>query len=123
MYLPVWSVCVSNMLSLWVQNFVGSVDNSDAVLCVKLAASYGRANGGLCGSVGSSTPFVDPGSLVGAADLTPATTRGKSHTLSPLKDTLRCRQTLIVLIISHNLFVDNCFKHCSSFFVSRLVGG
>lgn len=86
MYLHIFtflSICVGDMvvLSLLLQTVVGGVDPSDAVLCVRLAASYGRANGGLCGSVGSSSPPVDPGSPVRAADLTPATARSKAHTL------------------------------------------
>ncbi len=81
------TVCVCDMgfLSLLVQTVVGSVDPSDAVLCVRLAASYGGANGGLCGSVGSTSPPVDPGSSVGTADLTPAAARSKTHTLNAEK--------------------------------------
>lgn len=71
-------VCVC-VLSLSVQTVVGSVDPSDATLCDRLAASNGRANGGLCGSVGSYSTSVDPGSPDGAADLTPATARGKTR--------------------------------------------
>lgn len=58
---------------------MGSVDSSDAFVCVRLAASFGGANGGLCRSMGSTSPFVDPGSPVGAADLTPATARGMTN--------------------------------------------
>lgn len=58
---------------------MGGVDPSDAVLCVRLAATYGRVNGGLRGSVGSSSPPVDPGSPVGAAHFAAATARGKTH--------------------------------------------
>lgn len=62
---------------------MGSVDPSDAGLCVRLAAPYGRVNGGLRGSVGSSSSPVDPGSPVGAAHFTTTTARGKtSFTLS-----------------------------------------
>lgn len=67
-------------VSLFVQSAVGSVDPSHAVLCVRLAASYGRANGGLCGSMGSPPPPVDPGSPNGAAGFTPAAARGKTQT-------------------------------------------
>lgn len=69
-------------LYLVVQAPVGSVDPSHAVLCVRLAASYGRIDGGLCGGVGSLSPHVDTGSLVGAAHFTTATTRGKAHLIS-----------------------------------------
>lgn len=62
-----------------VQTPVGSVDPSDAILCVKLAATYGSVNGGLHGSVGSSSPPVDPGSSAGATHFTAATARGKMH--------------------------------------------
>lgn len=58
------------------QSVVGSVDSSDAFVCVRLAASFCGANGGLCRSMGSTPPLVDPGSPVGAAHLTPATARG-----------------------------------------------
>lgn len=68
------------VLSVFVQTVVGSVDPSDATLCVKLAASYSSADGGLCGSVGSSSPDMDPGTPDGAADLTSATARGMTHT-------------------------------------------
>lgn len=68
------------VLFLLVQTVVGSVDPSDAALCVRLAASYGHADGRLCGSMGSSSPPVDAGSPVGAADFTPATARGKTQT-------------------------------------------
>lgn len=71
MYLTVY------VLVLFNQAAVGSVDPSDALLCVRLAASHGGAHGGLCGGVGSSSACVDTGSLVGAAALTPATARGK----------------------------------------------
>lgn len=76
-------VCDMCVLSLLVQTVVGSVDSSHADLCVRLAASYGRANGGLCGSVGSYSAPVDPGSPVGATDLTPATARGKDFEKLP----------------------------------------
>lgn len=62
-----------------VQTSVGSVDPSDAILCVRLAATYGSVNGGLRGNVGSSSPPVDPESPVGAARFTAATARGKTH--------------------------------------------
>lgn len=58
---------------------MGGVDPSDAVLCVKLAASIGWANGGLFGSVGPSSTSLDPGSLAGADDLTPPATGGKTN--------------------------------------------
>lgn len=62
---------------------MGSVDPSDEGLCVKLAAPYGWVNGGLHGSVGSSSPPVDPGSPVGAAHFTATSAGGKtSFTLS-----------------------------------------
>lgn len=80
-------VCDMCVLSLLLQTVVGSVDPSDAVLCVRLAASNGRANGGLCGCLGSPSPPVDPRSPFGAADLTPATARGKTNTLSSLENT------------------------------------
>lgn len=57
------------------------MDSSDAMLCVRLAASNGWANGGLCGNVGSSSPHLDPGSSVGAACLTSITARGMSNIL------------------------------------------
>lgn len=76
------TTCVCKMRVVFVfQTLMGSVDPSDADLRVKLAASYGRADGGLCRSVGSSFAPVDTGSPVGAADLTQITARGKSHTL------------------------------------------
>lgn len=70
----VFTVC--DFLSFLLKSVVGSVDSSDAFLCVRLAASHGGANGGLCRSVVSTSPPVDLGSLVGAADITPATARG-----------------------------------------------
>lgn len=56
---------------------MGGVDSSHAILCVRLAASNGWANGGLCGNVGPSFACMDPGSLDGADYLTPTTARGK----------------------------------------------
>lgn len=70
-------------VSLFVQSAVGSVDPSHAVLCVRLATSYGWANGGLCGNMGSSPPLMDSGSRAGAAGFTPVAARGKT-------DTFRC---------------------------------
>lgn len=76
------TTCVCKMRVVFVfQTLMGSVDPSDADLRVRLAASYGRADGGLCRTVGSSFAPVDTGSPVGAADLTQITARGKSHTL------------------------------------------
>lgn len=74
--------CVCDMcdVSLFVQGAVGSVDPSHAVLCVRLAASYCWANGGLCGSMGPYSPPVDPGSSTGAAGFTPVAARGKTDT-------------------------------------------
>jgi len=80
------------VLSLSVQTVVGSVDSSDAALCDRLAASYRGANGGLRGSVGPSSPPVDPGIPDGAVDLTPATARGKTHLMT-------CRQPPVFWII------------------------
>lgn len=65
-----------------VQTVMGGVDPCDAVFCVRLAASNGRANGGLCGLVGSSSAALDPGSPVRAADITPSAARGKTNMLS-----------------------------------------
>lgn len=60
---------------------VGSLDPSDAVVCHQLAASYGGTNGGLLGNLGTAAPLLDPRSLVGAADFTPATKRGTTHSV------------------------------------------
>lgn len=67
---------------------VGSLDPSDAVMCHQLAASYGRTNGGLLGNLGPAAPLLDPRSLVGAADFTPATKRGTTHSLQTQKLTV-----------------------------------
>lgn len=67
---------------------VGSLDPSDAVVCHQLAASYGGTNGGLLGNLGTAAPLLDPRSLVGAADFTPATKRGTTHSLQTLKSTV-----------------------------------
>lgn len=77
-------------LSLLLQTPVGSVDSSDAVLRVSLAASYDGIYGGLCGNVGPSSTPLDLGLPVGAAHFTKITARGKTHLthLSPPKDTL-----------------------------------
>lgn len=74
--LNVFEMCVVSFLR---QTIMGSVDPSDATLCVKLAASYRWANGGLCRNVGTSSAVMDHGSHVGAADFTPTTARGKSN--------------------------------------------
>lgn len=67
---------------------MGSLDPSDAVVCHQLAASYGGTNGGLLGNLGTAAPLLDPRSLVGAADFTPATKRGTTHSLQTLKFTV-----------------------------------
>lgn len=67
---------------------MGSLDPSDAVVCDQLAASYGGTNGGLLGNLGTAAPLLDPRSLVGAADFTPATKRGTTHSLQTLKFTV-----------------------------------
>ena len=81
-YRLVLTACVCDMYDVFLfdQSAVGSVDTSHAVLCVRLAASYGWANGGLCGSMGSSPPAMDPGSPTGAAGFTPVAARGKTDT-------------------------------------------
>lgn len=79
---------------------MGGVAPSDAVFCVRLAASNGRTAGGLCGNVGSYFARVDPGSLVGADYLTPTAARGKTHAL-----TQRQSHTLtIIMLKSLSLF-------------------
>lgn len=60
---------------------MGSLDPSDAVVCLQLAASYGGTNGGLRGNLGTSAPLVDAGSPAGAARFTAATKRGTTHSL------------------------------------------
>lgn len=58
---------------------MGGVDPSDAGVCVGLAASCGRANGGLYRTLVSSGPPVAAGSPAGAACFTSATARGKTQ--------------------------------------------
>lgn len=68
---------------------MGSLDPSDAVVCHQLAASYGGTNGGLLGNLVTAAPLLDARSLVGAADFTPATKRGTTHSLHPKNLLLR----------------------------------
>lgn len=62
-----------------VQTSVGSLDPSDADVCVMLAAPYGGTHGRLCGSMGSSPPPLDHRLPVGAASFTTSSERGKTH--------------------------------------------
>lgn len=88
---------------------MGSLDPSDAVLCVRVAASDSRANGGLCGSVGSSSPPVAPGSHFRATDIAPATARGKTCTQCP---TQRYDLTYKSPLILGHLISQICGSFC-----------
>lgn len=67
-----------------VQTSVGSLDTSDAVVCVMLAAPNGGTYGRLCGSMGSSPPPLDHRLPVGAASVTTSSERGKTPNTQPL---------------------------------------
>lgn len=68
-----------HVLPVSVQTSMGSLDPSNAVVCVMLAAPYGGTNGRLCGSMGSSPPSLDHRLPVGAASFTTSSERGKTH--------------------------------------------
>lgn len=89
---------------------MGSVDSSDADLRVRLAASYGRAHGGLCRSVGSSSPPVDPGSPAGADDLTPITARGESHSDEEKYFLISSNYSLTAYCMLYWLYVSTSIK-------------
>lgn len=65
--------------SLLVQTSVGSLDPSDAFVCVMLAAPYCETHGGMCRNMGSSPPPMDHWLLVGAASFATSSERGETH--------------------------------------------
>lgn len=76
-------MCPLFFFFFFLKTAVGSLDPSDAVVCHQLAASYGGTNGGLLGNLVTAAPLLDARSLVRAADFTPATKRGTTHSLHP----------------------------------------
>lgn len=108
------------VFSFHFQSVVGSVDSSDAFMCVRLAAPSGGANGGLYRNMGSTSPIVDPGSPVGAAHLIPATARGMTYIPINL---VKCLENSMILSISYNSCAFYILQHIFISCFSVLIGG